>query len=208
MRRTIRPIALLALALLPLGAGAQGRSEAQSQYRRATSGFAYVGTAPGANFGGESLPRTLYMDFVHGGYVFASGLDVSLALSGMNLFPSAGEYAVSIGRLSVGFRPFLKDPLPMIQPYGFMGTGLGGEGRYRCEPKSDSDPEKDLKQDVCNRANWAADFFLGAGVDFNSFLFYVGGQQVLFYAGLQARYEFLRNYQMPVVTIPFGLRIQ
>jgi len=207
MSRLFRLVALLAVALLPLGAGAQGRADAQGQFRRATSGFAYVGAAPGANFGGESLPRTLYVDFVHGGYVFASGLDVSLALSGTNLFPSSGEYSVSMGRLSVGFRPFLKDPLPMIQPYGFVGTGIGGEGLYRCEPKS-SNPEKDLGQDVCNRAHWAGDFFVGAGVDFNSFLFYVGGQQVLFYAGLTARYEFLRNYQMPVVTVPFGLRIQ
>lgn len=196
-----------AIALLPAGARSQERTDARNQYRRATSGFAYVGTAPGANFGGESLPRALYMDFIHGGYVFSSGLDVSLALSGANLFPSAGEYAVSMGRLTLGWRPFLKDPLPMIQPYGFVGAGVGGEGLYNCEQRS-GDPGKDLDREVCNRAHWAGDVFAGLGVDFNSFLFYVGGQQVLFYAGVQARYEFLRDYQMPVVTLPFGLRIQ
>ncbi len=206
----LRRIALLVgiLALLPTLAFAQGRATARTESRSAQSGFVYLGTAPGANFGGQSLPRTLYMDFIHGGYVFSSGLDVSMALSGMNLFPNSGEYGVSMGRVSIGYRPFLVDPLPMIQPYAFTGFGLGGEGLYQCRPKPNCKPEDNLCPDTCGRTNWAGDFFVGAGLDFNSFLFYVGQQQVLFYAGVQARYEFLRDYQMPVVTIPFGLRIQ
>lgn len=186
---------------------AQGAA-ARSQYRQPSEGFVYVGSAPGVNFGGQAMPRALYMDFVHGGYVFPSGLDISLALSGMNWFPTEGEYSFSMGRAIIGYRPFLRDPLPMIQPYGFTGFGFGGEGRYQCEPEPKCDPRTDSCRDICGRARWTYDAFIGAGVDFNAFLFYVGQQQVLFYAGVQARYEFLGKYQMPVFTLPIGLRIQ
>lgn len=206
MQRPALPV-FFAILLVSSSAGAQSAS-ARSQVRGATEGFAYVGTAPGANFGGQGMPRALYMDFVHGGYVFASGLDLSLALSGMNWFPSENQYSFSMGRASIGYRPFLRDPLPMIQPYGFAGVGFGGEGRYMCEAEASCDPNKDSCRNVCSRAHWRANTFIGAGIDFNSFLFYVGQQQVLFYAGFQARYELLGKYHMPVLTIPIGLRIQ
>jgi len=205
LRRSIA-LALLALLASP-SALAQGRAS-QHHSRPASEGIAYVGTGPGFNVGGHALPRSLYMDFIHGGYIFPSGLDASLAFSGMNFFPNRGEYAVSMARASVGFRPFMRDPLPMIQPYGFLGLGFGGEGRYVCEPEPRCDPSKDVCTDTCSRADWAMNGFLGVGADFNTFLFYVGSQQVLLYAGVQARYEFLNDHHMPVFMIPIGLRIQ
>ncbi|AKU91613.1 hypothetical protein [Vulgatibacter incomptus] len=204
---SLRRFAALSLLLMPLFAHGQG-AISRTEVRPAKDGFVYVGTAPGVNFGGQSMPRALYMDFVHGGYVTSSGVDISLALSGMNWFPSDKEYSVSMGRFSLGWRPFLRDPLPMIQPYGFAGFGVGGEGRYLCKEESECDPTKDSCRTVCSRSHWVASGFLGAGVDFNSFLFFIGQQQLLFYAGVQARYEFLGRYNMPVITIPVGLRLQ
>lgn len=204
LRRSIAVVSLLVFAF-PGGLLAQSAGES----RRANSGFVYLGTAPGFNFGGQSLPRALYMDFLHAGYVAPSGLDVSLAFSGMNFFPDEGEYSITMSRFSLGFRPFMKDPVPMIQPYGFVGMGLGAEGLYVCEEPPSCDPTKDVCTSTCSRANWRQNYFVGAGIDVNSHLFWIGQQQILFYAGVQARYELINTkYNMPVVTFPIGLRMQ
>jgi hypothetical protein len=201
---------LSALALTFAGtAPAWAQGQDQRQGRAATQGLVYLGTAPGFNFGGKSLPRALYMDFLHLGYAAPSGLDLALAFSGMNFFPDEGDYALSMTRLSVGYRPFMGDPLPMIQPYAFAGVGLGGEGRYVCEVEPSCDPSKDDCSPACGRANWRGTYFLGGGVDLNSHLFWIGRQQLLLYTGVQARYELIgTKYHMPVITFPIGLRIQ
>lgn len=201
-RRILAPLAALLLFLPPVASAQRQESRPLQQ------GTIYLGTAPGFAFGGKSLPRALYMDAIHGGYVFASGVDVSLALTGMNFFPDPGDYAISMGRVSLGYRPFQRDPLPMIQPYGFLGTGLGGDGRYQCEPEPSCDPDKDSCRTVCGRTRWVGDFFLGAGLDVNTHLLWLGGQQLLLYTGVQARYEWIfGRYQMPVITFPIGLKL-
>lgn len=179
----------------------------QTTIRPASQGAVYLGTAPGMSLGGQGPPRELYMDMVQLGYLLPSGLDLSLALSGMNFFPDEGDYALSMGRFTVGYRPLMRDPLPMIQPYALAGAGLGAEGRYNCRDEPGS--SQDVENRVCSRARWVGDVFLGMGVDVNTHLFWLGSQQVLLYGGVQARYEWIfGRYQMPVVTFPVGLRLQ
>jgi hypothetical protein len=208
-----RPIAATLAALwiaVPLAAAAAGgeaRREVES--RPLEDGYLYVGAAPGFDFGGRALPRALYMDVVQAGYVLPSGIDLSFALSGMNFFPDEGDYAITMGRFALGYRPFLRDPLPVIQPYALVGFGVGGEGRYVCQPEPDCDPEKNVCRDVCERANWVGSIFGGAGIDLNAHLAYIAGQQLLLFGGVQARYEWIPNhYRMPVITFPIGLRLQ
>lgn len=185
------------------------RAQAKVQSREATQGLVSLGTAPGFNFGGQSLPRALYMDLLHLGYATPSGVDLSLAFSGMNFFPDEGDYAISMTRFSLGYRPFMGDPLPMIQPYAFAGAGIGGEGRYICEVEPSCDPSRDDCSPSCSRANWRGTYFLGGGIDVNSHLFWIGRQQLLLYVGVQARYELIgTKYHMPVVAFPIGLRLQ
>lgn len=179
----------------------------QQTIRPASQGAVYLGFAPGISLGGQGPPRDLYMDLVQLGYLMPSGLDLSLALSGMNFFPDEGDYALSMGRLTVGYRPLLRDPLPMIQPYFMGGTGLGAEGRYTCRREPGS--SRDVDNEICSRARWVGDVFLGIGVDVNAHLFWLGSQQVLLYGGVQARYEWIfGRYHMPVVTFPLGIRMQ
>lgn len=182
---------------------------AQVATRPASQGVVYLGLAPGASLGGQGPPRSLYMDLTQIGYILPSGLEFAVALSGMNFFPDEGDYALSMGRISVAYRPLMRDPLPMIQPYVFTGGGIGAEGRYTCREPVDCDPSKDVCSQVCSRTRWVGDFFLGAGVDVNAHLFWLGSQQVLLYGGVQGRYEWIfGRYQMPVVTFPIGLRLQ
>lgn len=196
--RTVAAV-LAALAVAgPLPAGAAG-----DETRTLADGFLYVGAAPGFNFGGRSLPHALYMDVFQAGYVFPPGVDLSFALSGMNFFPDEGEYAITMSRFQFAFRPFLRDPLPIIQPYALVGLGFGGEGRYRCE--------REDGREVCERDNWAGTTFGGVGFDLNAHLADLAGQQLLVYGGVQARYEFIfthADYRMPVITFPVGLRLQ
>lgn len=181
-------------------------AQGQGTIRPASQGALYLGIAPGTSLGGQGPPRDLYMDLVQFGYILPSGLDFSLAFSGMNFFPDEGDYALSMGRLSVGYRPLMRDPFPMIQPYVFGGGGFGAEGRYTCKQEKGS--SKDVPNEVCSRARPAGDIFLGLGLDVNSHLFWIGSQQVLLYAGVQARYEWIfGRYQMPVLTFPVGLRL-
>lgn len=200
MRRLV-PLLVLLLVALPVSAGARGRG--------LPHGFLYAGTAPGVNFGGHSLPRDLYMDALQVGYVFPSGLELTYALSGMNWFPDRGDYAIPMNRFGVGWRPFLGDPLPMVQPYLQAGFSFGGEGRYICEPEPDCDPARDVCRNVCGRAHWVGGFFAGGGVDVTSRICDIGSQQLLFYVGTQLRYELIGagRYHMGVLTIPVGLRL-
>lgn len=203
--------AALALALLApaLSGATEARVGGTVETRPLHDGFLYVGSAPGLNFGGNALPRALYFDLVRGGYVFPSGLEVNAALSGSNYFPQAGEYAVSMARVGIGYRPFLRDPLPMIQPYALAGAGFGGEGRYLCNAEPDCDPSRNVCRSVCSRANWVGDVYAGAGVDFTARLFDVAGQQVMAFVGVEARYEWMPSrYEMAVLTVPIGLRLQ
>lgn len=204
MLRRILALVCGMLLLAPAFAWGQGT------VRPASQGAVYLGIAPGMSLGGQGPPRDLYMDLVQLGYMLPSGLDFSLALSGMNFFPDPGDYAISMGRLSVAYRPLMRDPLPMIQPYVLAGTGLGAEGKYTCEAQPATD--KDVSNTVCSRSYWVGDFFMGLGVDVNTHLFWLGTQQVLLYTGVQARYEWIfgneRGYQMPVLTFPVGLRLQ
>lgn len=179
----------------------------QGTIRPASQGAVYLGVAPGASLGGQGPPRDLYMDLVQLGYLLPSGLDLSVALSGMNFFPDEGDYALSMGRFSIGFRPLMRDPLPMIQPYVLVGAGVGAEGKYTCKDEPGS--SRDVGNRVCSRSRWVGDAFVGAGIDVNSHLFWLGSQQVLLFGGVQARYEWIfGRYQMPVVTFPIGLRLQ
>lgn len=200
----LRRIIALVFGMLLL---APSLAAGQTTIRPASQGAVYLGVAPGMNLGGQGPPRELYMDMVQLGYLLPSGLDFSLALSGMNFFPDEGDYALSMGRFTVGYRPLMRDPLPMIQPYVLAGSGLGAEGRYNCEDEPGS--SKDVQNRVCSRARWVGDAFVGLGVDLNTHLFWLGSQQVLLYGGVQARYEWIfGRYQMPVVTFPVGLRLQ
>jgi hypothetical protein len=199
-----RLLALLLVLVLPVSAGAN-----YTESRPLRTGVLYLGMAPGVNFGGHSLPRDTYMDLFHAGYIFPNGLDVSFALSGRNWFPGENEWSITMNRLAVGWRPFLRDPLPMIQPYVLGGLGLGGVGRYMCEAESDCDPSRNECRTVCGRADWAFDLFAGAGFDVSMRLFDVAGQQILFYVGAQGRYEWLPGHDtsMGVFTLPVGLRL-
>lgn len=192
------------LLLLPTIAPAQGMAPGRSLGR----GFFSLGAAPGVNFGGHSLPRALYMDALQVGYVLPNGLEFGYALTGMNWFPDTNDYSVSMNRFSIGWRPFLSDPLPMIQPYLLAGAGFGGEGRYVCEADTGCDPGKSSCRQVCGRADWRATMFGGGGIDISSRLFDIGNQQLLFYTGAQLRYEYMPDrYHMGVITIPIGLRL-
>lgn len=203
-------VLVVALAAVPLPGVAAGRGvEARVETRPLEEGFLYTGLAPGFAFGGHSLPRALDMDVFQAGYVLPPGIDLGFALSGMNFFPDEGEYSITTSRFQVGYRPFLRDPLPVIQPYVLAGFGFGGEGRYVCEPDPDCDPSKNECQDTCERANWVGSFFGGGGVDLNAHLVTIAGQQLMLYGGVQARYEWMPNhYRMPVVTFPIGFRLQ
>lgn len=202
LRRILAILGALAL-LVP------GLVLARPATRPATQGVLYLGTAPGASLGGQAPPRALYMDLVHFGYILPSGLDFSVALSGMNFFPDEGDYSLTMGRFTVGYRPLLRDPLPMIQPYAFAGAGVGAEGLYTCREPVDCDPSRDVCTRTCERTRWVGDLFLGLGVDVNAHLFWLGSQQVLFYAGVQGRYEWIfGRYLMPVITFPIGVRLQ
>ncbi|WP_373049283.1 hypothetical protein [Vulgatibacter sp.] len=202
MRRIVSLLAIL-LLVLPVGAGAQ-----LGNTRALPSGFLYVGTGPGFNFGGHSLPRALYMDALTAGYVFSNGLDLSYSLSGMNWFPDENDWSITMNRFAVGWRPFMRDPLPMIQPYLQAGGSVGGEGRWVCEPEPECDPSRNSCRDVCGRSNWVGGFFAGGGFDVTSRLFDVGNQQVLFYVGTQLRYEYVGSrYHMGVITFPIGLKL-
>ena len=196
-----RVVRTLVLALVALAAAASPAAAAKPEARPLEDGFLYAGTAPGFNFGGRSLPKALYLDVFQAGYVLPSGVDLSFALSGMNFFPDRGEYAITMSRFQVAFRPFLRDPRPVIQPYALGGFGVGGEGRYLCE--------REDGREVCEREHWAGSLFAGAGVDLNAFLADIAGQQLVVYAGVQARYEWIPDrYRMAVITVPVGLRLQ
>jgi hypothetical protein len=195
---TLALVALVAAA--PVPAAAVG-TRAAVEPRPLEEGFLYAGVAPGFDFGGRSLPRALYADVLQAGYVMPSGIDLSFALSGMNFFPDEGEYAITQSRLQLAYRPILRDPLPVIQPYALIGTGLGGEGPYTCT--------REDGRRVCEREDWVGSLFGGAGVDLNAHLATVAGQQLVVYGGIQARYEWIfDHYRMPVVTFPIGLRLQ
>lgn len=182
-------------------------AQGQGATRPASQGAAYLGFAPGLHLGGQGPPRALYMDLVHLGYILPSGLDFSLALSGMNFFPDAGDYSLTMGRVTAAYRFLMRDPLPMVQPYVLTGFGIGGEGRYICEQRPETD--RDVGQEVCSRARWVGSYYLGLGIDVNTHLFWLGTQQVLLYAGVQGRYEWIfGRYQMPVLIVPVGLRLQ
>lgn len=199
------------LALLLLPASGAAREDVSDRYepQRLEDGFLYLGSAPGVNIGGHSLPRALYLDVLQAGYVLPSGVDLSFALSGMNYVPDEGDYSIAMARFAVGYRPFLRDPLPVIQPYVLAGLGFGGEGRYTCEPEPSCDPATDSCRDVCSRASWAGDLFGGAGFDLTTRLFDVAGQQVMGYAGVQARFEWIPSrYHMAVISFPVGLKLQ
>lgn len=203
MKRFAALAAALVL-LLPTLAPAQAMGMGRSLGR----GFFSLGTAPGVNFGGHALPRALYMDAFQVGYVLPNGLELGYALTGMNWFPDTNDYSVSMNRFSVGWRPFLSDPLPMVQPYLLAGAGFGGEGRYVCEADTGCDPSKTSCRKVCGRADWRATMFAGGGIDISSRLFDIGSQQLLFYMGAQLRYEYMPDrYHMGVITFPIGLRL-
>jgi hypothetical protein len=207
----LRRIQAAAAALLLLAPALPGATEVRGRYdpRPLKDGYLYLGSAPGLNVGGNALPRALYFDVLQVGYVLPTGIDLSFALSGMNYVPDQGDYSISMARFAVGYRPFLRDPLPVIQPYALAGGGFGGEGRYACAPEPGCNPARDECRDVCGRANWAGDLFAGAGVDLTTRLFDVGGQQVLGYAGVQARFEWIPSrYEMAVITFPIGLKLQ
>lgn len=199
-----RLLSLLVSLLFVFPAGAH----AQMQSRPLTRGQFYLGTAPGFAFGGQSIPRALYMDALQVGYTLPNGLDLSYALTGLNWFPDRGDYSVTMNRFAIGWRPFLGDPLPMIQPYLKAGGGFGGEGLYVCEPRLDCDPSRNECNDSCGRANWVGSFFVGGGVDVTSRLLDIGNQQLLFYVGADLRFETLGSrYQMGVVSFPLGLKL-
>ncbi len=199
-----RLLALLTTLLFVFPFGAHAQMSPRSLHR----GQFYVGTAPGAAFGGQSIPRSLYMDALQVGYTFANGVDFSYALTGMNWFPDERDYAITMNRFAVAWRPFLEDPLPMIQPYVKAGGGFGGEGLYVCQPRRDCDPTKNECTDTCGRANWVGSFFVGGGVDFTSRIMDVGNQQLLFYVGADLRFETVgTRYQMGVVSFPIGLKL-
>jgi len=203
MLRRLLVLLVATVLVLPASAGAN-----LSGGRPLGSGLLYAGTAPGVNFGGHSLPRALYMDALQVGYVMPNGLDFSYALTGMNWFPDRNDYAISMNRFAIGWRPFLEDPLPMIQPYIKAGGGFGGEGLYVCEPRVDCDPTRNDCSDTCGRANWVGSFFVGGGVDITSRLFDIGNQQLLFYVGADLRFETVgTRYQMGVVSFPIGLKL-
>lgn len=185
---------LLAIALAAPLAAKAGPS------RPLEEGLIYLGTAPGLNFGGHSLKQTLYIDMLQAGYILSSGVDLSVALSGANIFPDRDEFSLLQTRFQFAYRPFLRDPLPVIQPYPLVGAGFGGIGNYDCA--------KENGREICERAHWGASFFLGGGIDLNAFLTDVAGQQLLVYGGVQARYEWIRDYRMTVITFPVGLRLQ
>ncbi len=212
MSSPVRVLAAALAAVVLAGPGPAGAASAASRgeaTRPLDDGFLYAGVAPGFNFGGRSLPRALYMDVFQAGYVLPSGIDLGFALSGMNFFPDKGDYSITMGRFALGYRPFLRDPLPVIQPYALAGLGFGGEGRYICEPDPDCNPEKNSCRDVCERANWVGTMFAGVGLDLNAHLTTVAGQQLILYGGLQTRYEWIPgHYRMPVITFPVGLRLQ
>lgn len=213
MLRRLAALTLALIAALPLPALAAGKKSAEVRKAPATrelnDGFLYVGTAPGINFGGTALPRSLYMDVVQAGYVLPAGLDLSFALTGMNFLPDAGDYGITMGRFAAGYRPFLRDPLPILQPYVLAGAGVGGEGKYLCEAEPSCDPATTECRDVCGRANWAFSIFAGGGFDVNAHLVDIGDQQLVAYAGIQARYEYIPDrFHMPVLTIPVGIKLQ
>ncbi len=212
MARRFIALVLAALAFAPTTAfAAKTKADARKRVdaRPLDEGFLYAGVAPGMNFGGHALPRALYMDVLNAGWVLPQGIDLSFALTGTNLVPDAGDYSVTMGRLAVGYRPFLRDPLPILQPYVLAGAGLGGEGRYLCEPEPSCDPATTECRDVCGRANWAMSLFAGGGLDANFHLVDVGDQQLLAFAGIQARYEYIPDrFHMPVVTFPIGVKLQ
>src|SRR5690606_35899660 len=122
MRRLLPLLVLLLLVAPP------APSDGQTLGRTLHRGQIYLGTAPGFALGGHAIPRALYMDALQAGYVFPNGIDLSYALTGMNWFPDVGDYSITMNRFAVGWRPFLSDPLPMIQPYVLLGAGFGGEG--------------------------------------------------------------------------------
>jgi len=199
MRRLL-PILFVLLLALPAGAQVHSRTLHRGQI--------YLGTAPGFAFGGRSIPRSYYMDLVQVGYVLPSGLDFSYMLTGHGWFPDEGDYSISLNRFAIGWRPFLEDPLPMIQPYLKAGGGFGGEGRYLCEPRPKCDPAKEECTDSCGRANWVGSFFVGGGIDFTSRLFDIGNQQLLLYIAADIRYETLgTRFQSGVVSFPVGLKL-
>src|SRR5690606_22323001 len=116
--------------------------------------------------------------------------------------------AISMNRFALGWRPFLEDPLPMIQPYLKAGGGFGGEGRYLCEPRPSCVPATDECRDTRGRPNWVGSFLVGGGIDFASRLFDIGNQQLLFYVAADLRYETIgTRYQMGVFSIPIGLKL-
>lgn len=201
-----RSLAVLIALLFFVPEPASAQRSVRNETRAAQSGAFYLGTAPGFAFGGKRHPRALYMDVIQGGYTLPSGLDLNLAWSGVNFFPDPGDYSLTMGRLSIGYR-LMSDPLPMIQPYGFVGAGIGGDGLYMCD-RPEVDPNKDPPREVCSRARWVGDAFFGGGFDFNTHLMWLGGQQLVLSAGIQARYEWVfGRYQMPVISFPIGLKL-
>lgn len=199
----MKRLVLLLVSLLALPATASAQA-----IRELDSGYLQLGVAPGVNFGGHSLPRTIYSDALRAGYVFPNGLELQYALTGMNWFPDEDDWSITMNRFAIGWRPFMRDPLPMIQPYVLAGAGFGGYGDYVCEPEPQCDPAKDDCTNQCGRSHWGATMFGGGGIDFTSRLFDVGTQQLLLYVGVEARYEYVPDrYHMGVVTIPIGLRL-